>query len=182
MPSRSAGPKPGSSSHGWDGTPGSPRFPILMHRIIDETGAYVRFGRRNPQAIFNIDKLLDTAREFDRRGYTTLQDFVEWVRNIREAEQREATADMNLPGFQGAVSIMTVHKAKGLEFPIVFLPGMNQQPRSVSTGPAGDRGEQHRQAAGWRSRTGTTPCMTSCGKGRAAGDSSGSTSGCSTWQ
>jgi ATP-dependent exoDNAse (exonuclease V) beta subunit len=31
---------------------------------------------------------------------------------------------------------MTVHKAKGLEFPVVFLPGMNQQPRSVTQGPA----------------------------------------------
>ncbi|HLE40432.1 MAG TPA: UvrD-helicase domain-containing protein [Nitrospirota bacterium] len=107
----------------------------LIHRLIQDSGAYIRFGRRNQQAIFNLDKLLDTARDFDRRGYTTLQDFVEWVKNIRAAEQREATADMNLPGLQGAVNIMTVHKAKGLEFPVVFLPGMNQQPKSVSTGP-----------------------------------------------
>ncbi len=107
----------------------------LIHRIIGDSGAYIRFGRRNQQAIFNLDKLLDTAREFDRRGYTTLQDFVEWVKNIRASEQREATADMNLPGLQGAVSIMTVHKAKGLEFPVVFLPGVNQQPKSISTGP-----------------------------------------------
>jgi hypothetical protein len=42
---------------------------------------------------------------------------------------------MNLPGFAGTVSILTVHKAKGLEFPVVFLPGMNQQSRSLSTGP-----------------------------------------------
>lgn len=122
--------------HGWERNAGLAQLSELIHRIINDTGAYIRFGRRNPQAIFNLDKLLDTAREFDRRGYTTLQDFVAWVKNIREAEQREATADMNLPGFQGAVSIMTVHKAKGLEFPVVFLPGMNQQPRSVSTGPA----------------------------------------------
>jgi ATP-dependent helicase/nuclease subunit A len=107
----------------------------LMHRIIADTGAYVRFGRRRSQAIFNLDKLLDTAREFDRRGYTTLQDFVAWVQSMRDSEQREATADMNLPGDQGAVSIMTVHKAKGLEFPVVFLPGMNQQTRSLKTGP-----------------------------------------------
>jgi ATP-dependent helicase/nuclease subunit A len=107
----------------------------LLHRIITDTGAYVRFGRRSSQAIFNLDKLLDTAREFDRRGYTTLQDFVAWVQSMRESEQREATADMNLPGDQGAVSIMTVHKAKGLEFPLVFLPGMNQQTRSLKTGP-----------------------------------------------
>ncbi len=108
----------------------------LLHEVVEETGAYVRFGRKNPQAIFNIDKLLDTAREFDRRGYTTLQDFVEWVKNIRRTEQREATSDMNLPGFAGSVSILTVHKAKGLEFPVVFLPGMNQQSRSLSAGPA----------------------------------------------
>jgi ATP-dependent helicase/nuclease subunit A len=107
----------------------------LIHRIVEDSCAYIRFGKRNPQAIFNIDKLLDTAREFDRRGYTTLQDFVEWVKNIRRTEQREATSDMNLPGFQGSVSIMTVHKAKGLEYPIVFLPGMNQFARSLSIGP-----------------------------------------------
>jgi len=107
----------------------------LIHRIVSDTGAYIRFGRKSPQAVFNIDKLLDTAREFDRRGYTMLQDFVEWVKNIRQTEQREATADMNLPGFQGSVSIMTVHKAKGLEYPVVFLPGMNQQPKSLSSGP-----------------------------------------------
>ncbi|MEK6742662.1 MAG: UvrD-helicase domain-containing protein [Nitrospirota bacterium] len=107
----------------------------LVHRIIGDTGAYIRFGKRNPQAIFNLDKLLDTAREFDRRGYTTLQDLVEWVKNIRDSDQREAAADMNLPGSRGAVSIMTVHKAKGLEFAVVFLPGMNQQPRSVTAGP-----------------------------------------------
>jgi len=119
----------------WAGLAGLVPLAGLLHRIIQTTGAYICFGRRNPQAIFNIDKLLDTAREFDRRGYTTLQDFVEWVKNLRETEQREATANMNLPGHQGAVSIMTVHKAKGLEFPVVFLPGMNQRPKSVTTGP-----------------------------------------------
>jgi ATP-dependent helicase/nuclease subunit A len=121
--------------HDWMDLAGLVPLSNLLHRMVSETGAYVRFGRKNPQAIFNIDKLLDTAREFDRRGYTTLQDFVEWVRNISQTEQREATADMNLPGFEGSVSIMTVHKAKGLEYPIVFLPGMNQQPKSLSSGP-----------------------------------------------
>jgi ATP-dependent helicase/nuclease subunit A len=121
--------------HDWMDLAGLVPLSDLLHRMVNETGAYVRFGRKNPQAIFNIDKLLDTAREFDRRGYTTLQDFVEWVKNLSRSEQREATADMNLPGFEGSVSIMTVHKAKGLEYPIVFLPGMNQQPRSLSSGP-----------------------------------------------
>jgi ATP-dependent helicase/nuclease subunit A len=119
----------------WERNAGLAPLSVLLHTIVEDTGAYVRFGKGNPQAIFNIDKLLDTAREFDSRGGTTLQDFVERVKNIRDSEQREAAADLNLPGCQGAVSIMTVHKAKGLEFPVVFLPGMNQQPKSASTGP-----------------------------------------------
>ena len=121
--------------HRWQQIAGVAPLANLIHMIINDTGAYVRFGRRNPQAIFNIDKLLDTAREFDRRGYTTLQDFVEWVRNIRRTEQREAAADMNLPGSLGSVAILTVHKAKGLEYPVVFLPGMNQAARSLTIGP-----------------------------------------------
>ncbi|HAS53330.1 MAG TPA: hypothetical protein DCS42_03945, partial [Nitrospiraceae bacterium] len=128
-------PQAWSRFNDWSKYAGTEPLAGLIHRIIQDSGAYIRFGKQNPQAIFNLDKLLDTARDFDRRGYTTLQDFVEWVRNIREAEQREATADMNLPGFQGAVSIMTVHKAKGLEFAVVFLPGLNQQPRSLTAGP-----------------------------------------------
>jgi len=120
---------------GWQQLAGVASLAALMHTIVNDTGAYVRFGGKNPQAVFNIDKLLDTAREFDRRGHTTLQDFVEWVRNLRRTEQREAAADMNLPGSLGSVSILTVHKAKGLEFPIVFLPGMNQAARSLTIGP-----------------------------------------------
>ena len=128
-------PDIGKAFQGWAEISGLIPLCGLVHRIVNETGAYVRFGRINPQAIFNIDKLLDMAREFDRRGYTNLQDFVERVKNIRRNEQRESTADINLPGFEGSVSIMTVHKAKGLEYPIVFLPGMNQYSRSLSVRP-----------------------------------------------
>ncbi len=121
---------------GWMRESGLAPLPDLIHRIISDTGAYVRFGKlRGAQAIFNLDKLQDTAREFDRRGYATLQDFVEWVRNVSRSEEQEAAADVNLPEFEGSAVITTVHKAKGLEFPIVFLPGMNQATRSLTTKP-----------------------------------------------
>ncbi len=128
-------PETGKLLGNWQLIAGLVPLTVLLHTIISDTGAYVRFGRRSAQALFNIDKLLDTSREFDRRGYTSLQDFVEWARNNRRTEQREAAADMNLPGAGGSVSILTVHKAKGLEYPIVFLPGMNQAARSLTAGP-----------------------------------------------
>ena len=132
---RAQNPETWQLLHSWQKLAGLVPLATLLHTIMNDTGAYIRFGRKNPQALFNLDKLLDTAREFDRRGYTTLQDFVERVRNIRLTEQREATADMNLPGFQGSISILTVHKAKGLEYPVIFLPGMNQAARSLTIGP-----------------------------------------------
>jgi len=136
-------PEIGKMLETWRGLAKLVPLSTLVHRIIADTGAYVLFGKHNPQAIFNIDKLLDTAREFDRRGYTMLQDFVEWVKQFRQTEQREATSDMNLPGFHGSVSILTVHKAKGLEYPIVLLPGMNQPVRSLTMGPEVLVNEQH---------------------------------------
>lgn len=132
---RAQRPEAGELLHKWQMIAGLVPLSNLLHTIISDTGAYIRFGSRTSQAVFNIDKLLDTAREFDRKGYSTLQDFVEWVTNIQRTGQREATADMNLPGVQGSVSILTVHKAKGLEYPIVFLPGMNQEARSLTHGP-----------------------------------------------
>ena len=150
-------PAIGSIVSRWMNIAGLVPLADLVQRIILDTGAPIRFGTGNRQAIFNLDKLLDTAREFDRRGYTTLQDFVEWVKRIRASEQREATADMNLPGDRGAVSIMTVHKAKGLEFPVVFLPGMNQQPRSVTTGPLVIIGEGDAAGTGMAMKDGQNP-------------------------
>jgi len=125
----------------------------LIHRIIGDTGAYVRFGRRSSQAIFNLDKLLDTpgsstARLYHAAGLRRMGE------GIRATEQREASADMNLPGDKGAVSIMTVHKAKGLEFSVVFLPGMNQQP--LSSGKAADahRGGRRALQMSWKAAGG----------------------------
>lgn len=121
---------------GWIKDSGLMPVSILIRRIISDTAAYVHFGRLfGAQAIFNIDKLLDTAREFDSRGYTTIHDFAKWVKDIRRTEEQEATADVTLPEYKGSVVITTVHKSKGLEFPVVFLPGMNQTTRALTQGP-----------------------------------------------
>ncbi|WP_018968605.1 UvrD-helicase domain-containing protein [Rubritalea marina] len=58
-----------------------------------------------------LESIFHCARGFDERGGS----LEEWLRVIENKQQREASAE-------GAIQIMTVHKSKGLEFDMVFLP------------------------------------------------------------
>jgi ATP-dependent helicase/nuclease subunit A len=71
------------------------------------------------QALANCLRVVDLARRFERGGAPSFRAFVE--RLVAEAERGEAQdAPVVEEGTEG-VRIMTVHKAKGLEFPVVVL-------------------------------------------------------------
>ncbi len=97
-------------------------IPLLVQRIFRVTGwrGTVAGLARGEQHAANIAKLLRIAREFEGRGLSTLYDFVQRLRALVESEEREGQASLDLGG--NAVHVMTIHAAKGLEFPAVFLP------------------------------------------------------------
>ncbi|NMC89144.1 MAG: UvrD-helicase domain-containing protein [Methanomicrobiales archaeon] len=98
----------------------------LIRRIVDTSGISVLLGGMGggEQAVANIEKLIAIARGADQ-----LPEFVaELGRSIDDA-QREGDAPLDLTSTD-AVSIMTVHAAKGLEFPVVVLPDLAETPRS----------------------------------------------------
>jgi len=71
--------------------------------------------------------LADQARSFDDRGHTGLRNFVSWVRH--RADEKARASEVIVPeADDDAVRILTVHGAKGLEFPIVVLAGLNSRP------------------------------------------------------
>jgi ATP-dependent helicase/nuclease subunit A len=80
--------------------------------------------RLGPEAAEAIDEFLDRALEFDREAAPSLQGFVNHLR----AGDVEIKRDMEQERDQ--VRIMTVHGAKGLEAPIVFLPDTCMLPRA----------------------------------------------------
>ena len=63
-----------------------------------------------------LSRFLEVCLEQNKRGRTTAKDFLEWW----EANKDEQM--VIFPSHQDAVRIMTIHKAKGLESPIVLLP------------------------------------------------------------
>ena len=94
-------------------------FDRLVMRAIDETGYAFEPGTR---AAANIEKFVALAREASSR--LTLAEFVDELQMMREADARDV--DPPPEDAVNAVRIMTVHAAKGLEFPVVFLAGLHK--------------------------------------------------------
>ena len=73
-----------------------------------------------PRQQANVEKFLNLVREASPRH--SLDELVEELERLRESDPREQDSQAEELG--NAVRILTVHSAKGLEFPIVFLPAM----------------------------------------------------------
>lgn len=106
-------------------------IPMLVQRILNQTGWMgIAAGlQQGAQVYANVQKLLRMAREFEDRGLATLFDFVNRLSTLLSSE-REGQASLDLEG--NAVHIMTIHAAKGLEFPVVFIPFCSQRFRHDS--------------------------------------------------
>jgi ATP-dependent exoDNAse (exonuclease V) beta subunit len=71
------------------------------------------------QALANCLRSVDLARRFERRGASSFRAFVEWLEE--QAERGEAAEAPAVEEGTEGVRIMSVHRAKGLEFPVVIL-------------------------------------------------------------
>jgi DNA helicase-2/ATP-dependent DNA helicase PcrA len=98
----------------------------LTQAVIDESGyerALLEEGTIQARArVENIREMLSATKEFEAEGENeesrNLRAFLEQVSLIAEVESSSDAED--------AVTLMTLHAAKGLEFPIVFLTGMEE--------------------------------------------------------
>ena len=100
----------------------------IVQDIYEETGIYESVMMMNDgiQRNANMDSLMARAREFDGTTYHGLYQFVRYLERV--SEQTEEMGEVNLAGEEeNVVRIMTIHKSKGLEFPICFIGGMGRQ-------------------------------------------------------
>jgi DNA helicase II / ATP-dependent DNA helicase PcrA len=99
----------------------------LVEAILDRTGYQASLESspdlQDATRVENLEEMVSVAREFD--GSTpdgTLADFLERVALVADADEIPDGEDHG-----GLVTLMTLHTAKGLEFPVVFLTGMEEE-------------------------------------------------------
>jgi ATP-dependent helicase/nuclease subunit A len=81
---------------------------------------------RGAQRVANIRKLVEIAREFESRSFFTLADFISHLRRLTTEQPNEPQAQV-LGENEDVMSLMTIHQAKGLEFPIVVVADLGRK-------------------------------------------------------
>ena len=103
------------------------RRPIAetIQRLLSAARAHagIAIWPTGEQALANVLRLVDRARAFERRGSPSFRAFLDRLEDEAERGQAEE-APIVEEGTEG-VRMMTVHKAKGLEFPVVILADMS---------------------------------------------------------
>jgi DNA helicase-2/ATP-dependent DNA helicase PcrA len=119
----------------------------LVRSVIEASGMiekYKESGKaEDAMRVENLQEFVTVAASFERRRPEAgLVDFLEHIALISDLDQAE--------DLSGSVSLMTLHSAKGLEFPVVFLVSMEEgifpHQRSISSGDERELEEERRLA------------------------------------
>ncbi|WP_435066692.1 UvrD-helicase domain-containing protein [Haloplanus sp. C73] len=99
----------------------------LLTRVIDDTGylASVSADERGRQAVANVEKFRDQVRTWSENGAHTAAGLLHRIDRQADIDPREGEAD--IPGDAEGVRILTIHSAKGLEFPVVAVPDIGSR-------------------------------------------------------
>ena len=94
----------------------------LVDAVLHDSAYYFEIrGRGQAQARENLKKLRALIRRLQNRGYATLGRVAERVSQLMAGDESNAIVDA-----LDAVNLMTVHAAKGLEFPVVFVVNLSR--------------------------------------------------------
>jgi ATP-dependent helicase/nuclease subunit A len=77
------------------------------------------------QRVANVEKLFRLAEQFEKSGHL-IRDFVHYVEEFEAIGGREGEGQMDETA--NVVRLMTIHQAKGLEFPVVVVPDLHREP------------------------------------------------------
>jgi len=90
----------------------------LIEQVLEDT-SYLDFIESEEERINNISDLVNLAGEFDmEEEEKTLENFLDWIALASDMDRFDENSDK--------LTLMTLHTAKGLEFPYVFITGLEE--------------------------------------------------------
>jgi ATP-dependent helicase/nuclease subunit A len=102
----------------------------LIDRVMRESAyALETSDHRTHQARENVKKVRALVRRVENRGYTTIGRLAEYFETLRAGDESNAVIEA-----RGCVNLMTIHAAKGLEYPVVFVVNLHAPGRGGSAG------------------------------------------------
>jgi ATP-dependent helicase/nuclease subunit A len=104
-----------------------PPYELYADLLGRRGGRRALLARLGPDAADPVDEFLNLALAYERNHVPSLQGFLQWLGSGAVEIKRDLDQETG-----GQVRIMTVHGAKGLEAPIVFLPDTMQTPRQTA--------------------------------------------------
>jgi ATP-dependent helicase/nuclease subunit A len=94
----------------------------VLELVLDETAyMFETRGARARQARENLKKIRAMIRRVQNRGYATMSRIAEHLERLTAGDESNAVIDAG-----DSVSLMTIHAAKGLEFPVVFVVNLSR--------------------------------------------------------
>lgn len=98
----------------------------LLREIIDgDYGRIILASKGGEKRYMNLNMLLSKALEYEKTSYKGLFQFVRYIDYLKKNEIDYGEANINNEN-DNSVRLLTIHKSKGLEFPVVFLCGMHK--------------------------------------------------------
>ncbi len=99
----------------------------LLYQIYDRTGYYdyVTAMPGGDVRRANLDMLVEKAAAFEKTSYRGLFHFTSYIRNLKKYDTDFGEASI-AGEHDDTVRVMSIHKSKGLEFPVVFLAGLGK--------------------------------------------------------
>ena len=121
----------------WRGSKDRLSISRLIGMAVADTGydAALQFEILGDRKLANLWKLMEVARSFDRSGLFGLPDFIARLADSVTNQPREEEAATQ-PDNADVIKIMSIHQAKGLEFPVVLVPDIAAAGRGGRHGPA----------------------------------------------
>jgi ATP-dependent helicase/nuclease subunit A len=103
-------------------------FSELLYEIFNDSQyrSILSAAPNGMQLTANITKILELSNDYEKSGFASLTDFAESLKLLINRQPKEGEAQTSLED-KGTVKLMTIHQAKGLQFPIVIVPHLEQK-------------------------------------------------------